>query len=129
MIVAAAAPPPPMPYPVIPCSVLISTMIAPPNCANGPIQRDRAGSKSELNCGTVPPFMPGTFIGYALTEVIWSRSAPYAEEAAAAADECRNLRRESGMLLSLHRDYRNLLDHGRVPGSVQFTFDRRQRGD
>src|SRR5258708_7536065 len=103
-------------------------MMAPPNCANGPIQRERAGSKSEANVGTAPPFIPGTLIGYALTEVIVRRSAPYAVEAA-AAKECKNLRRESGMLLSFDRDDGNLFDHGRVALGVGFALNGWQRRD
>ena len=38
-----------------PCSLDLDQDGAP-NCANGPIQRERAGSKSDLNLGTAPPY-------------------------------------------------------------------------
>src|SRR5205814_1435578 len=73
-------------------------MMAPPSCAKGPIQRERAGSKSDVNFGTAPPAMPATLIGKAFTEAILSRASdPYAVEAAAAALR-NNLRREIGIV-------------------------------
>src|SRR5947209_6024987 len=90
----------------MPPSVRISTMMAPISCEKGPKERQRRGSKSEVNLGAarwkVPPRLMERSTGHTRTDTIFCLGAASSADAPSAVI---NDRREIGIVETSRLEY------------------------